>query len=131
MGYILFNLTQNGDYIYIRTNTFATDSFSFGFTGDFAGGKVSCQRAFTKQDGTIGLEHKHHFTPRPLYYDAANGTDGGSLSATKESNWYIFELTGVTGTANIIMTINNIIFPGENTKSNLNYQIIWVKLEMK
>jgi hypothetical protein len=120
-GYLKITLTQNNDYIAIRTNDYKTDPFCYNISGVFGGAKVGLFRNFTKIDGTIG-DCEAPMTDGngiPIEYTS---TLSPSISAIMPSNWYILRLANASGTAAIDITINGINFPSDNIITNLTVE---------
>lgn len=105
MAYQKITLTQDGQYIAIRTEL----RFAINFTNNsvFGGAKVKTYKAFTKINGDIGFEHKVNKsdgTGEQIVYDKPQDT---TYQAGLSSNWIIFELSDATATTNIEVTINH------------------------
>jgi hypothetical protein len=104
MSYLKITLTQNNDYIAIRTDL----RFSINFTNNsvFDGASVKVYKAFTKINGEIGFE------------DETNKVDGNGQHITYtqpqdatyqnglKSNWLIFRVENAGASTDIEATVN-------------------------
>jgi len=126
MSYFRVTLTQNNDYIAIRSEY----RFSINFTdaSNFDGAEVKTYKAFTKKDGTIGFEDrvkKVNGSGQQIVY--SDPQDSTYQSGTKES-WFIFELSNATANTSIVATINieytvldTTILSQKNIRTNITF----------
>ena len=104
MSYFRVILTQNNDYIAIRSE----HAFSINFTNasNFDGALIKTYKAFTKQDGNIGfddLTDKVNGSGQQIVYSKPQ--DATYQSGIK-NNWIIFKLLNRTANTSIVATIN-------------------------